>query len=209
MNADRTAAFDARNAELSSVAQFSEVHKGAYLVYWKKHFPLCYKLTGNFAIVDGTVNLECVRNTAGATFFKATAGSQYFFGSLVMGATVTVYREGAPVSADADYIARILKIVADQRAVPGITVIASIPKPAKTVTVKPATVATPKIAASVTAELANLRQRLFTMFSVDGKIDSRLPIVQSYIKLAADAKILKVSGFKAKLSQFKAEYTLA
>ena len=203
MNASQDSIFAARNAELSAKAEMSDAHKGAYLIYWKKHYPLCYKLTGRYVVIDGTINLECIRNTEGATFWKATQGSLRFYGSLVMGDNVTVYREGQPVQADAEYIGKMKKIVTDQKALPGITIThTSVKKPVETS--KPVI-----IAKSVQEELTALRTRLFAMFGVEGKVDSSLPIVRDYIALQSQAGIMKVSGFKQVVSTFKSKYQLA
>lgn len=143
--AQREAAFDARNNELSAIAQFSKAHEGAFLVYWKKHFPLCYRLTGKYAIVDGVINLECQRNSQGAKFFKATQGSKYFYGSLVMGETITVYREGTPIVSDPEYIAKIRAIVNTQNGIKGVTVLSTpMPKPAPVVNISKPKTETPK-----------------------------------------------------------------
>ena len=221
---DRENAFIARNAELSAIAQYSEAHDGAYLVYWKKHYPLAYKLTGRFAIVEGTINLECQRNTTGATFFKASAGSKYFFGSLVMGETVTVYREGAPVQSDAEYIAKIRAIVNTQRSVKGITVMhAPVVKPV--VTAAPATTtiapATTTIAPAPVVTIAKVPAKGTIALTVMTEIQALagtlakigvtkdMPIVKEFVAIKAQASVMKAPALKAQIRALKAKYSLA
>jgi len=228
---DRENAFIARNAELSAIAQYSEAHDGAYLVYWKKHYPLAYKLTGRFAIVEGTINLECQRNTTGATFFKASAGSKYFFGSLVMGETVTVYREGAPVQSDAEYIAKIRAIVNTQRSVKGITVMhAPVVKPVvtaapATTTIAPATTtiapATTTIAPAPVVTIAKVPAKGTIALTVMTEIQALagtlakigvtkdMPIVKEFVAIKAQASVMKAPALKAQIRALKAKYSLA
>ena len=207
-----------RNEELAKISQYSATHAGAYLVWFKQHYPCVYKLTGRYAVSAGVMNLECTRNSAGTTFFKATQGSDRFFVSLIIGDQMTCYRAGKPEVMPQDYQNKIWDIIRTQKSVKGITVLSTpVSKPApviaqvKTapVVTAPVTVSTPRIAQSVQDTLTEIRTLLFKMFGTEGKIDSDLPIVRAYIALQGQAKIMKVAGFKQSASSFKREYHIA